>query len=660
MPLRLKIDPGGEWLLPFAKKKLRDLKAEMKRLGVNFRTKWFQITDAERIFLQSQWVAGDVWLDVIRISAGGGFDFYYANPSVTFDAEDAQSQIEQIDAILASPETLAALALLTGTTVEALTASLLQQKSELQSQLESGSTSVPGRISMYALNVDAPKTYPINHVANIATDLTRFVRGGGDPQKQVLKAMSAGVDGNGDPAYTILDRAGQQRFTAEIAAGYTFMRDPQLSGNRIGVTMLNTDILGDERTLLTDGAQVRFLGEVSTSNIKLVATDDDFFAVYAVSVDRVGSLSKVVSLARGELLATDADEIITEIAANQHDICFLRWLAFGTLDVYIDDQVVHSVANDSGAFKVKAFKDGFVVAHANVPFDLFGLVSLPNPILLKFVTFSRSPETGLYTESSFEHSIEINGSGGELRGATLEVDSHGVGYLYWQIYDEGAGPDEVTHSRIYKSDGTVVTVKEAADASDYYRPIVFSASLKDTCAFLVQGEQAPHSFYQFPELKIIKGDGAEVTFASDTYFSPAFVGTTSDAAGVGNSNDFYSNVLVGQNTTQQMFGSRDVAYFPVTDPAGKFLLGSDGSKLRTDDSEFAPGTPAQVAYVTRNDKIYALGVGSDLSESGGYHVATDGSTRKSYKPQSKFWAPIPCNLARLKDFEYWASLEEDQ
>lgn len=72
MPIRLKIDPGGEWLLPFAKKKLRELKAEMKRLGVKFRTQWFQITDAERIFLQSQWVAGDVWLDVIRISAGEG------------------------------------------------------------------------------------------------------------------------------------------------------------------------------------------------------------------------------------------------------------------------------------------------------------------------------------------------------------------------------------------------------------------------------------------------------------------------------------------------------------------------------------------------------------------------------------------------------------
>lgn len=72
MPLRLKIDPGGEWLLPFAKKKLRDLKAEMKRLGQRFRNKIVMAMGSEQIFIQSQHVFGDVFLDMIRISAGGG------------------------------------------------------------------------------------------------------------------------------------------------------------------------------------------------------------------------------------------------------------------------------------------------------------------------------------------------------------------------------------------------------------------------------------------------------------------------------------------------------------------------------------------------------------------------------------------------------------
>lgn len=79
MPIRLKIDPGGEWLLPFAKKKLRDLKAEMKRLGQTFRTKWFDVSSSERVFMQSQRVGELVWLDVIRISAGGliGFRIFF-------------------------------------------------------------------------------------------------------------------------------------------------------------------------------------------------------------------------------------------------------------------------------------------------------------------------------------------------------------------------------------------------------------------------------------------------------------------------------------------------------------------------------------------------------------------------------------------------------
>ena len=73
MPLRLKIDVGGEHLLPFAKKKLRELKAEMMRLGQRSRNKYVYVTTSETVFIQTQHVFGDVFLDLIRIAAGSIF-----------------------------------------------------------------------------------------------------------------------------------------------------------------------------------------------------------------------------------------------------------------------------------------------------------------------------------------------------------------------------------------------------------------------------------------------------------------------------------------------------------------------------------------------------------------------------------------------------------
>lgn len=72
MPLRLKIDAGGEYLLPFAKKKLRELKAEMRRLGQRFRNKYVYVTTSETVFIQTQHVFENVFLDLIRISSGSG------------------------------------------------------------------------------------------------------------------------------------------------------------------------------------------------------------------------------------------------------------------------------------------------------------------------------------------------------------------------------------------------------------------------------------------------------------------------------------------------------------------------------------------------------------------------------------------------------------
>lgn len=75
MSLKLMIEAGGEYLLPFARKKLADLKAEMKRFGLPMASRWFQVSDSEKIFLQSQFVGLGQFLDTIRINSGSVWDF---------------------------------------------------------------------------------------------------------------------------------------------------------------------------------------------------------------------------------------------------------------------------------------------------------------------------------------------------------------------------------------------------------------------------------------------------------------------------------------------------------------------------------------------------------------------------------------------------------
>jgi len=655
MPLRLKVDPGGEKWLPFAKKKLRDLKAQMRRLGLKFRTQWLQVSDVERIFLRTQWVEGGVWLDVILISAGGEFDFYYIQPPIVLGGDETvQQEIDLINAILSDPDQLAALAFLAGVSVEEMTAMLTAMLIDLEGQLGGGGEggeSVATTMAIYTLSQDSPKMYPVNFPVSASTGLTRFIRAGGDPKKQAILAMSTGEDGDGNAVYTILDRKGQRGFAATIPSGYTLTRDPQISGDRIGAVMIKASAPDSEAALITDGESFRFLGIASMENSRMAATGSDFFILYTTSDDMSGTFSKVVSLARGDIFTSPDDVPMTEIAANEHDVCFLQWENYDTIRVYIDEQEVYS-APSIGDHRVKAFKDGFVVLFTNSPFDTGTVVSNSDPLKIVMVTLSRDADDGSYSAGVTEHYPDINHLSFAALGGVFEVSDKGVGHFYWKLYDEGL--EEISYVNIYKSDGTVVPVHQGNSANRHYSPILFSVSLKDTCAFLVQGEQDAFSFHQFPELKIIKGDGTEATFTSDTYFTPAFEDTTADVTGVGNNNDFYIGVLVSGNTTNPMFGSYETAYFAVTDSAGRFLIASDGSKTRTDDPSFAQGDISQVAYLTRSDAVYALGVGA----ASGFHVDDGGEVRTSYKHSGRFWVPIPGNLTRIKDFEYWSSLEE--
>jgi hypothetical protein len=66
--VRIKVDPGGEYLLPFAKKKLAELRAQLERTDVAALNKNILVSESDSVFVQ----ALRFGVDEIRISSGGG------------------------------------------------------------------------------------------------------------------------------------------------------------------------------------------------------------------------------------------------------------------------------------------------------------------------------------------------------------------------------------------------------------------------------------------------------------------------------------------------------------------------------------------------------------------------------------------------------------
>jgi len=100
--LRLEIQSGGEIYWPFAKRKLAEMKAFMRQANLPALTKHFWVNSTDRIWIESHWLTRDyfgvrpasgvltyqdVFLDWIRIEAGGGlWDFYAQNDQGIFVA----------------------------------------------------------------------------------------------------------------------------------------------------------------------------------------------------------------------------------------------------------------------------------------------------------------------------------------------------------------------------------------------------------------------------------------------------------------------------------------------------------------------------------------------------------------------------------------------
>lgn len=120
MPLKLLVEAGGEYLLPFAKKTLHVLKGEMARLGLTFRNKVILTGADERIYVESHRVMGAVSLDTIRINAGTPWHFYL----MTADTETVSTSRSAAE-IAADPVLLEAFAVSLGVTTAILISAAL-------------------------------------------------------------------------------------------------------------------------------------------------------------------------------------------------------------------------------------------------------------------------------------------------------------------------------------------------------------------------------------------------------------------------------------------------------------------------------------------------------------------------------------------------------
>src|SRR3990167_2138533 len=64
----LQVDPGGERLVPFAKRKLAQWKAQMRAVGVASWSKVIQVSDGSRIYINSLYLGAGQFRDRIRIT----------------------------------------------------------------------------------------------------------------------------------------------------------------------------------------------------------------------------------------------------------------------------------------------------------------------------------------------------------------------------------------------------------------------------------------------------------------------------------------------------------------------------------------------------------------------------------------------------------------
>jgi hypothetical protein len=143
MPLNLHVDKGGEYLLPFAKNKLKRMKAEMSRTRLPLRSRWIQASSGEWIWISSLALSHGQSLDRIRITAPG-FPWQFS-----FSAPNLGGATHTAAQIAADPALLAAFVASLGVTVELLEALAALLSITLVELLESlGAGEVPSQFRL--------------------------------------------------------------------------------------------------------------------------------------------------------------------------------------------------------------------------------------------------------------------------------------------------------------------------------------------------------------------------------------------------------------------------------------------------------------------------------------------------------------------------------
>lgn len=78
--MHLEIDPGGEYLLPFARKKLRILKQQLEANGQPEGVHFVYVDSASTVFVRAL-RSGNQWIDTIKIKSESGWDFVIQDQS---------------------------------------------------------------------------------------------------------------------------------------------------------------------------------------------------------------------------------------------------------------------------------------------------------------------------------------------------------------------------------------------------------------------------------------------------------------------------------------------------------------------------------------------------------------------------------------------------
>jgi len=666
MTLRLQIDPGGEKYFSFAQKKLAALKQWMVRANLGSMTKHFKLSDSESIWIKSVNVGHGVFLDFIRITAGGGgFDFYFRN-------QDWQS-------------------------------------------------GVYGEISSYVLGNVAPTTIrtpasdvgPVNGSLVLKTHETAWI---------ASRYLRYPLLESGLPDLTA---AAQSTYYSNAQESFSAYVHPQLGVDYVGIlyrihgvprlessanelsqailvhkdsSLVDRSLLFTDDVLSGDPATPRGL-EVTDLYTEIrppVATSTTHFL--ATSLQDTTSNVVVRSLALGVIIdhPVVSPAYVTPgavyIKANLTDVC----TAFRVRDDGISRNIIYIYINgtlmdsyeteadaldkthlpgsyDGGIIGVEAFDGGFAVATDGLGSfsgdSIRGVGYDTGEDRIRVLVYRRDAVSGAYAKTEdATHYVHTYLTAGQRLG-TLGVTKQGAAFVFvahshYPDYPDTSGSTAPV-MRIYGSDGTMSNFTIAADTFDYggdpYRTTQYASgaryyvALDGRCCFWF-GTVAFFGFGNYSAGQFVFSDGTAVSPI------PTLAGTSGTT--------IYSP-LAYANLVLAFEGTKDHAYIIMLDGSvGRYkMYGSDGTVLDPTVAEYPtadgplPALPGIVGnaslygYIERSGKMHAVGTYSNGAITQAFSMDQNVESRTLYPvPSAGGGVLIPrhSNLRRIQQLKAWA------